>query len=366
MNDISSLIKKIDDSVVEQGSSFIDSYNKLVELKSRISSDEQKEAFNKALKKLLYEEKKETLFPNAVPEKKFAIPSNFSDTYSTLLNRINLNEIRLSDSLVKIGDSRKTISLKLDKNSEVGLLFENQSISSFGETSLEDSLNHIKSIMQDGTILQHYCALWNYALNYEKSFRFYCVKIDSVLATFLKKPTDGYFRQSTRQAFTKSIRTLQTIKMRIALSGTSSGKKSTEYMNIPLLDFSLSTENKDGSVILRLIGSMLGGNELNKRGRVFPEGIFELDPRVESSRITLVFKLATRFDQVNQNSIKWTRKKLIESSGLVKSDIKNKKQASFYLQKTLDRLKETACIKDYYGNVLSTNDDEELEILSVG
>lgn len=358
MNQVSKLVEEINGVISSKGFDFAKAYNKLVEVKSLIKTTEQKLAFNRVIKDLLQEEKKENLlFPNEVPDYSFAMPSSFSDTYNSILSKVDLDEFSLESSLIKVGEGSRSVSLNLDKKKDIGLLFDNKEILNLGTSSLEKSISYIKSVLQDGTVLQHYCALWNYAVNYEKSFKFYCVKIDSILATFLKKPSDGYFRQSTRQAFTKSIRTLQGIKIRISLTG-----KGTEYINIPLLDFSLSTENKDRSVILRLIGSIFGGNQFNKRGRLFPQGIFKLDARKEGPRISLAFKLATRFDQVNHSCLKWTRKKLIQCSGLSKTDAVNKTQASLYLLKALKRLKETGCIGDFQGKVTSTDDAEEIQI----
>ena len=138
-----------------------------------------------------------------------------------------------------------------------------------------------------------------------------------------------------------------------------------EYMNIPLLDFSLSTENRDGTVILSLIGSLYGGSELNKRARMFPKGIFDLDPKNEGEIVSLVFKIATRFDQLNQKPIEWTREKLIKHSGLSKTDDSNKAQASMWLNRTLDRLVEIGCIARYSWNYCHKDMCNKVTIYSI-
>jgi hypothetical protein len=211
--------------------------------------------------------------------------------------------------------------------------------------------------------LQHYCALWNYATKFLNSFRFSYVKIDDVLTTFLKKPEDGYFRKTTRENFTKSIRTLQKMKIRVPVK-TKGGKSSAQFINVPLLNFELSIENKSGSVMLSLIGELLGSNKFNNRGRVFPEGIFSLDSRMEGERISLAFKLATRFDQLNHKPITWDRKKLIKHAGLEKSNATDKHNASLYLKKTLERLKEIKCILDYKEKNITNDDSQQITIYS--
>lgn len=254
----------------------------------------------------------------------------------------------------------------MDSRGQLGFKFDDEIQEIKSEDDIENIFDVIKRTIQDGVILQHYCALWNYAVTIQKSFNFTCVKIDDVLATFLKKPENGYFRQSTRENFTKSIRTLQRMKIRIPVKTKDKNSKTGggKFLNIPLLSFELSTENKSGTVMLDLTGELLGSNAQNNRGRIFPDGIFSLDSRIEGERISLAFKLATRFDQLNHKPITWNRKKLIKHAGLEKSNATDKHNASLYLKKTLERLKEIKCILDYKEKEITNDDSQQITIYS--
>jgi hypothetical protein len=109
---------------------------------------------------------------------------------------------------------------------------------------------------------------------------------------------------------------------------------------------------------------MLGGAEHNKRGRVFPQGLFKFDSRIEATRISFAFRIATRFDQLGQKGITWTRKKCIEYADLSVTDALNKSQASDYLKRTLERLIELKCISSYQWNGDYTDDNATISIFS--
>jgi len=340
--------------------SFNTTYDKLVDLRATIKTKAEEDNFNelvneflKMFSKLDDKSKNEnTLFPNIIPEEYFGIPSIFVDNYNNALSIIDDQE----DIIVKrygrskqiLIDTREKFGFKIGK--------EIQEVD-----SPEEIFEIIRDKIKSGAILQHYCALWNYALKQE-SFYFRHVHIDRILETFLKKPKNGYFRSTTRENFTKSIRILEEMYLRIPIKEE---KGEVTYINIPLVDFRLSQENKTGNIILKLVGSIFGGEDVGKyRGRIFPEGIFKLDSRSEDRRIKLAFVLATRFDQLNQRPIKWTRKKLIEQTELVKTDEIDKYAASKKIERTLNRLQDTNCIGSFFPEKISTKDNEEIIITS--
>ena len=102
----------------------------------------------------------------------------------------------------------------------------------------------------------------------------------------------------------------------------------------------------------------------NFRGRIFPEGIFDLDSRKEGARIILAFRLATRFDQLNHQPIKWTREKLIEQAGFLITDKQNKTRASTTLNATLNRLIDVGCIKKFVPEKITTRSNQIITLYS--
>ncbi len=340
---------------------FSATYEKLVVAKSQIKSKTEKAKFNKVLKLFteFEDETKNNLFPNQIPNESFGLPSAFTDNYKSL-------DIKDIDHHFKIIQARYNKKRKneilIDHNEKFGFKFNDQ-VDEINNA--EDVFDIIKNYVKSGTVLQHYCALFNFAM-LQKSFIFRHIPIDSILETFLKKPKNGYFRQTTRENFTKSIRMLEKMYLRTPVK--SKGKKGSSisgFINVPLLDFRLSIENKSGDVILKFIGEIFGGMNAGKfRGRVFPQGIFDLDSRTEGARIKLAFKLCTRFDQLNHQDIKWTRKKLIEQAGLINTDKKNKNEASKLLIDTLTKLQKIQCIKGFSPNKIKTKDNKEIVIES--
>ena len=155
------------------------------------------------------------------------------------------------------------------------------------------------------------------------------------------------------------------MKLRMPVKTKNKNKiEGNKYINIPLLNFELSTENKKGTVMLDLTGELLGSNHQNNRGRIFPEGMFQLDSRSEGERISLAFKIATRFDQLNHKPIEWDRKKFIKHAGLEKTDSVNKGQASIRLEETLQRLKTINCISDFFDKKITTDNNQKIIIYS--
>ncbi len=350
--------------------SFSAIYEKLVEAKSSLKGEKQKRSFHKIVRNLsLVNEKEKSLFPNEIPDKHFGIPSIFSDIYATALSEIDDRKDSISSTIQSYRDYNREgdTHLQIDSKGQLSLKFDEQISEIKEDDEIDNIFDIVKKTIQCPVTLQHYCALWNYATKIQNSFRFTYVKIDDILATFLKKPSNGYFRQSTRENFTKSIKTLQKIKIRMPVKTSNKKTNKTEgnkFINIPLLNFELSTENKSGTVMLDLTGELLGSNYQNSRGRIFPEGIFELDSRNEGERISLAFKIATRLDQLNQKPIIWDRRKLVKYAGLENTDRANKNDGSSYLERSLKRLKEVGCIFDYKEKKITNDDNQKITIYS--
>lgn len=358
MTDVKDFLNKISAQIKSSDlKTFSQTYSKLAEIKNSIKDEEERKLFTIALKQLLTQDCT-SLFPNDIPKSAFGVPSSFSDAYVNIADSLNSTDITLNNVTRTTIGSSESLSVEIDSRYKLSIKLDEEIIEL--DNGIEGIFEALKKCVSDGSILQHYCALWNYSTNIQKSFRFNYVKIDDILSTFLKIPEDGYFRTGTRQNFTKSIRFLEKIKLRAPVRVRTSGKesKSVQYINFPLLDFSLSTENKDGTVILTFIGSMLGGSEFNKRGRIFPQGIFKLDARSESNRISLAFRLATRFDQLNQKPISYEKQLLLKHAGLCQTNSSNNRQAVIRLKETLDRLIDVNCISKYIWN------DEQVVIYS--
>lgn len=366
--DLKQFLEKTGVDIADQDiASFSKVYEKLVEAKTKIKNEKDRKKFNKIVKELSGIEKKEkTLFPNEIPAGAFGMPSIASDNLSNAIYEIDdqkdlILERLNSHSLYNNSETQ----LQIDRGGQLSFKFDEEINTISSEEEIDSIFDLIKRTIKDGVVLQHYCALWNYATKIQNSFRFAYVKIDDILETFLKKPSNGYFRQTTRENFTKSIRTLQKMKLRIPVKTKNKTKvEGNKYINMPLLNFELSTENKKGTVMLDLTGELLGSNYQNNRGRIFPEGIFQLDSRSEGERISLAFKIATRFDQLNHKPIEWDRQKFIQHAGLEKTDKINRGQASVQLEETLKRLKTINCISDFFDKKITNDNNQKIIIYS--
>lgn len=337
---INKILKNIDPEDIQYLSGF---YSKLDNLKKNLSQEELVE-YDILLQDLInkkIEGKKKQLFPNKIPKSYFGIPSSFSDAFVNIVNSINKNPLSLNNKNYFLDKKKFIISFdKYQLSYKV-----NEEIFELPDEGVENIFDIINLVTTDGVGLQYFCALWNFAM-IQNSFFFNYVKIDDILETFFTKPKNGYFRQSTRQVFTRFIKIFENIQFRLPVKFISA-KNKTEFINIPLLDFSNSTENKKGDVKLRLFGHLLGGTEMNKRGRLFPSAIFKLDANKENKRIFFLFKIATRFDQLNQKKISWTLSQAIEYAGLYKTFMLNKKRATTLLENTLNEFIKIDAIKNY-------------------
>lgn len=338
-------------------------YDKLVQAKNTFTKKTEKKKFNKLVKLFteLEDEYENTLFPNEIPDNHFGVPAKITDNMSTAIDIIN-EQFQTIESRYKRASKKNEFDIVVDTKEKIGFKFNDQIIADEEVENAEDIFDIIKQNIQDATLLQHYCALWNYAIK-QGSFIYRYVPIDDVLETFLKKPKNGYFRQTTRKNFTTSIRKLEKMYVRVPVK-SGKGKNQSGFINIPLLNFQISVENKAGDVLLNLVGELFGNKAGQFRGRIFPQGLFNLDARREGNRITLAFRLLTRFDQLNNQPIKWNRKKLIKQAGLQETDRHNKSEASNKLTKTLQKLQEIQCISGFSPQNISTKDNEEITLTS--
>jgi hypothetical protein len=110
------------------------------------------------------------------------------------------------------------------------------------------------------------------------------------------------------------------------------------------------------------------------RGRPYSRGLLELDANKDERAILLGFKLLTRFDQLMQGArgkdsvsdnklyIKLDRKTLIEWADYKQTDEANKGVANQHLIKTLNKLVEIKCLRDYEPKKLTTADDLKITL----
>jgi hypothetical protein len=126
----------------------------------------------------------------------------------------------------------------------------------------------------------------------------------------------------------------------------------------------------DETVIIKLYGELLPRfNKGIMRGRLYSRGLLELDANKDDRAILLGFKLLTRFDQIRQGAkgkdlvkdenlfITLDRKTLIEWADYKQTDGLNKTIANQCLAKTLDKLIEIKCLRDYQPRELTVSDD---------
>jgi len=251
-----------------------------------------------------------------------------------------------------------------------------------------NALARIKS----GKVLQTLLALWNYG-NQQGSFVFSGTRLNKVMRTLLKTKT-GNYSQEQKRAFTEAIHRLRDFEIYLDQTITDTDEKGRKqkvikrdfYKLIDLVGATYAKRKKDiiepetgriirakgtadESVIIKLYGELLP--KFNKgimRGRLYSKGLLELDANKDERAILLGFKLLTRFDQLRQGArgkdlvsdnnlyIRTDRKTLIEWADYTKTDSEDKWTANNYLIKTLDKLIEINCLRDYEPKKLTTDD----------
>ena len=252
------------------------------------------------------------------------------------------------------------------------------------------ALEKIKS----GKVLQTLLALWAYA-NTHGNFIFSGTRLSKVMETVLKKPKGGTYSQPEKRAFTEAIhrlrdfeiyldqtvsdtdekgRTRKVIKRDfyklIDLVGATYAKRKQDFIAPDTGHLIFKKGDADETVIIKLYGELLPRfNKGIMRGRLYSRGLLELDANKDDRAILLGFKLLTRFDQLRQGAkgkdlvkdenlfITLDRKTLVEWADYRQTDGLNKALANQCLAKTLDKLIEIKCLRDYQPKELTVSDD---------
>lgn len=322
-----------------------------------------------------------TLFSNAIDQDRaFGMSRAFSDDLKKLTE-----EITPATAEESFKYSNKTFK---GKNGDIALrvIDEEQKIQTAEQ--FYNALARIKS----GKVLQTLLALWYYA-NRRGSFFFNGIRLSKVMETVLKTPKSGYFTQPQRKEFTEAIQRLRDFEIYLDQTVTDTDEKGRKqkvvkrdfYKLIDLIGATYAKRKKDvtdeqgkvilrkgdadESVIIRLYGELLPRfNKGIMRGRLYSRGLLELDANKDERAILLGFKLLTRFDQLRMGArgkdqvsddklyIMLDRKTLIEWADYTKSDQEDKWTANQYLKKTLDKLIEAKCLRDYEPKELTVSD----------
>lgn len=344
---------------------------------------------NKELKQELKKEKitqQQRLFNNEIDtERAFGMSRAFSDSLNKLTNKITPKtaeeNFKYSRNIFKYDED---LALKvIDTDNQI------QTAEQFYK-----ALERIKS----GKVLQTLLALWYYANN-QGNFIFSGTRLNKVMQTLLKTKT-GNYTQEQKRAFTEAIHRLSDFEIWLDQTITDTDDKGRKqkvikrdfYKLIDLVGATYAKRKKDvidpatgrvirakgtadESVIIKLYGELLPRfNKGIMRGRLYSRGLLELDANKDERAILLGFKLLTRFDQLRQGAkgkdlvsdnnlyIKTDRKTLIEWADYKQTDEVNKGVANQHLIKTLNKLIEINCLRDYEPKKLTTDDDFKITL----
>jgi len=356
------------------------------------NKDTPKEATNKpeTRQKFFLADKRDrqmTLFNNPIDIKRaFGMSREFTDNLKKLTDEITPEQAQESfkyDGKTFKGKKGDLALRVIDDKQEI------QTAEQF-----YNALAKIKS----GKVLQTLLALWNYG-NQQGSFIFSGTRLNKVMQTLLKTKT-GNFTQPQKRAFTEAIHRLRDFEIYLDQTITDTNEKGKKqkvikrdfYKLIDLVGAAYAKRRKDiidpetdrvirakgtadESVIIKLYGELLP--KFNKgimRGRLYSRGLLELDANKDERAILLGFKLLTRFDQLrmgkrgkdlisdNKLYIKTDRKTLIEWADYTQTDASDKWLANKCLIKTLNKLIEINCLRDYEPKKLTTADDLKITL----
>ena len=321
-----------------------------------------------------------TFFNNAIDtEQAFGISRKFADNLKKLTEQITPETASESFKYNAKTFKNKTGDLALR------VIDDKQEIKTAEQ--FYNALAKIKS----GKVLQTLLALWAYG-NKQGSFFFNGTRLSKVMQTILK--TKSYFTQPQKRDFTEAIQKLRDFEIYLDQTITDTDEKGRRQKVIKrdfykLIELKGATYAKrkqdlidektgaviakkgeaDESVVIKLYGELLPRfNKGIMRGRLYGRGLLELDANKDERAILLGFKLLTRFDQLRQGTkgrdrvsdnnlyIKLDRKTLIEWADYVKTDLEDKWVANQYLIKTLNKLVEINCLRDYEPKKLTTDD----------
>jgi hypothetical protein len=228
------------------------------------------------------------------------------------------------------------------------------------EKSSEEELTKYLLKLKDGTTIQAYCSLWQYASKQGSTF-FNSVKLNKIMETTLNRPRSGYFTQKMKREFTERLLLLGGVKIFIDPRGNKRGIGG--FIN--LLDV-MGTFNKKGDVLLNLTGELAPSyNKQLLRGEPY-RAILRLDAQKDKNeRIVFLYYLQTRLNQLRHYEITMPRQDLIKWAGLEKTDTANKTVASRRLKEALDRFIEIGGIKEYAPKEITNDNDLRITIYSV-
>ena len=328
-----------------------------------------------------------SLFSNPIDtDRAFGIARKFSDK----LNKLT-NEITPETAGESFKYNKKTFK---GKDNDIAL----RVIDDENKIQTPEQFYHALERIKSGKTLQTLLALWAFA-NKRGSFVFNGTKLSKVMQTILKT-TGGYFTQPQKRDFTEAIQRLRDFEIYLDETITDTddrGKKKQVikrdfYKLVDLVGVTYAKRSKDlkdangniiykkgtadESVILKLYGELLPRfNKGIMRGRLYSRGLLELDANKDERAILLGFKLLTRFDQLRQAKqgkddlvsddrlyIKLDRKTLIEWADYKQTDEINKSVANQHLVKTLDKLIDIKCLRDYQPRVITTSDDLKITL----
>jgi hypothetical protein len=313
-----------------------------------------------------------SLFSNPIEQEDvFGISRAFSDKYNSLTKEITPESVKYS-FLTNGGRCFK------DKNDKIGLRISKE-IKTAEQLYVE--LEKIKK----GKIIKTLLGLWFHAKEIG-SFVFRDVRLTELMTLVLKPDKNGYFSQEQKRDFTEAIYILRGFEIYLDNPVTEKDKNGKQkrmvkrdYFRLIDLTSAVYATKRDGtaddSVIVKLNGELLPRfNKAIMRGRLYGIGLLELDANKDENALLLGFNLSTRFDQLRQGKkgkhsnyddrlfIKMDRKKLIELTGYDKTDSANKAMASRCLEKTLNKLIQIKCIKNYSPCRIGTDDNIKISI----
>ncbi len=324
--------------------------------------------------------KQQSLFSNLIDtERAFGISRELSDNLKRLTEEITPETAKESYKYTGKTFQKGDLALRvIDDKQEI------QTAEQF-----YNALDRIKS----GKVLQTFIALWYYG-NKQGRFVFSGTRLSKVMRTIFKTK-NGYFTQPQKRDFTEVIHRLRDFEIYldqtitdtddrgrkqkvikrdfyklIDLTGATYAKRKQDLIDAETGKVIFKKGEADRSVIIKLFGELLPRfNKGIMRGRPYSIGLLELDANKDGRAILLGFKLLTRFDQLRQGArgqdlvsdnrlyIKLDRKTLIEWAGYTKTDLEDKWIANQYLIRTLNKLVEIKCLRDYEPKKLTTADD---------
>jgi len=328
-----------------------------------------------------------TLFNNAIDtERAFGISRGFADNFKKLQEQITPETAGES---FRYNSNTKTFKGKGDLALRV--IDDKQEIKTAEQ--FYNALAKIKS----GKVLQTLLALWAYG-NKQGSFFFNGTRISKIMQTILK--TKSYFTQPQKRDFTEAIQKLRDFEIYldqtitdtdekgrrqkvikrdfyklVELKGATYAKRKQDLIDEKTGEVIAKKGEADESVVIKLYGELLPRfNKGIMRGRLYSRGLLELDANKDERAILLGFKLLTRIDQLRQGTrgrdrvsddnlyIRLDRKTLIEWADYQQTDEVNKGVANQHLIKTLNKLVEIKCLRDFEPKILTTKDDLKITL----